>query len=164
MAFDTMSESQSLGREAVRQMSEFGITGDGELDLGLSQPARPAGGPPRARTTAAAAAGAAAPPAGDVSCDDWIDSGWEPGDYDPESEPDDFEGWLAGLPAGVRADFLAGPWTGAGESIPAGFLHHDRHGPAGAGFSAGGVLDGMAPGAYLPRPASPPTTSPCAAG
>jgi hypothetical protein len=109
-------------------MNEFGITGDGELDLGLGQ----------------------APPAGDVSYGDWIDAGWEPGDYgDPESGPDDGEGWLAGLPDGVRADYLAGPWTGGGESIPAGFLHHDRGGPCGVGFAAGGALDSLAPGPWL---------------
>jgi hypothetical protein len=126
-------------------MSEFGITGDGELDLGLGQPAAPAAAPPRARTAAAATAAA-----GDVCYEDWVDSGWEPGDWgDPASEPDDGEGWLAGLPDGVRADFVAGAWTGGGESIPAGFLHHDRQGPCGAGFAAGGVLDTMAPGAWL---------------
>jgi len=43
-----------------------------------------------------------------------------------------------GMPDGVRADYLAGPWTGGGESIPAGFLHHDRGGPCGVGFAAGG--------------------------
>ncbi len=73
--------------------------------------------------------------------------------------PDDGEGWLAGLPAGVRADFLAGPWTGGGESIPAGFLHHVRHGPAGAGFSAGGVLDGLAPGPWLAEALTAATTA-----
>ncbi len=146
-------------------MSEFGVTGDGELDLGLGQPARPAARPPRGGTAAAAAAAAAAaPPAGDVSCDDGADSGWEPGDYDPETGPDDYEAWLAGLPAGVRADFLAGPWTGGGESIPAGFLHHVRHGPAGAGFSAGGVLDGLAPGPWLAEALTAATTAAARSG
>ncbi len=117
-------------------MNEFELTGQGELDLGLD--------------SAGSAAGASWPPEDDWSSDDWVDRGFEPGDEgDPETDPDDYEAWLAGLPADVRADFLAGAWTGAGESIPAGFLHHVRGGPAGVGFAAGGVLDTMAPGPWL---------------
>jgi hypothetical protein len=143
-------------------MSEFGITGQGELDLGLAGAAGPAARPPSAG--AAARAGTAARPAprpeGDGLADngladdwlngDWADAGGEPGDWgDPETDPEDYQAWLAGLPAGVRADFLAGGWTGAGESIPAGFLHHVPGGPSGAGFAAGGVLDTMAPSPWL---------------
>ena len=99
--------------------------------------------------------GAAPPPGKDGLTDDWladdsIDRDFEPGDEgDPETDPDDFEAWLAGLPADVRAEYLAGPWTGAGEAIPAGFLHHVRGGPAGTGFAAGGTLDTLAPSPWL---------------
>jgi hypothetical protein len=44
--------------------------------------------------------------------------------------------------------FLYDPWTGAGESIAAGFVHHDG-GRRGSGFAAGGVLDEMVPGPVL---------------
>ena len=143
-------------------MGEFRITGQGELDLGLQppRPPRPAARPPRPGT-AAGRAGAAPRPGDSQPEDDWADGfaddlpdgladDWEPGDEgDPETDPDDFEAWLAGLPAGVRAEYLAGPWTGAGESIPAGFLHHVRGGPAGTGFAAGGALDTMPPSPWL---------------
>ena len=146
-------------------MTEFEVTGQGELDLGLgdapgsaARPPRPAGRPPRAGT----AAGPAWQPDDDGLTDDWADLGWEPGhvgepgDFD---EPDDDEAaWLAGLPAAVRADYLAGAWTGAGESIPAGFLHHLRSGPAGAGFAAGGALDTLAPGPWLSEALTNATT------
>ena len=156
VAFDTMIESRSLGREAVRQMNELRITGQGELDLGLQLP-RPAARPRRADAAARAtsAAHAAWRPddgglTGDSADGDWLDTSWEPGpEDDPETDPDDFEAWLAGLPTGVRADYLAGAWIGAGERIPAGFLHHVRGGPSGVGFAAGGVLDTMAPGQWL---------------
>ena len=81
---------------------------------------------------------------------DWVDDGWIPGDVgDPENDPADDEAWLAALPADVRADYLAGAWTGDRELIPAGFLHHLRSGPYGAGFAAGGALDTMVPGPWL---------------
>jgi hypothetical protein len=164
-----MSESCSISREAVRQMKEFRVTDSGELDLGLDDAtggARPAAAPHRREAAAGApwlpvkgrADGGRAD--GDWADGDWADGGWvdpdlvdpdwEPGDEgDPETDPDDHEAWLAGLPADVRADFLAGAWTGAGESIPAGFLHHVRGGPSGVGFAAGGVLDTLAPGPWL---------------
>jgi hypothetical protein len=148
-------------------MGEFRVTDQGELDLGLSAPAaspRPAARPPR--RTSAARAGAACPPgATQQPCDlpagdDWLNDDWPAGeiagwdweptdDGDPDISPDDYQAWLAGLPADVRADYLAGPWTGAGETIPAGFLHHLAGGPSGAGFAAGGVLDTLAPGPWL---------------
>ena len=140
-------------------MNEFRVTDQGELDLGLAAPARgPRSGvrPPRRATTAAAACppGASPSPATTGPADDWPADDWdwdfEPADDgDPEAGPDDYQAWLAGLPAAVRADYLAGAWTGAGESIPAGFLHHLRGGPSGAGFAAGGVLDTLAPGPWL---------------
>ncbi len=57
--------------------------------------------------------------------------------------------WLAGLPDHIRADYLDGPYTGAGESIPPGFTHRDPGGPSGAGFAAGGALDQLPPGPWL---------------
>jgi hypothetical protein len=55
------------------------------------------------------------------SFDELIDAGWDPGDYgDPETDPDDEEAWLASLPEDVRSDYLAGPYTGAGEVVPRG--------------------------------------------
>ena len=108
------------------------------------------------------------PPADDN--DDLIGLGW-PADNDPEQwpvadeEPDpdplapgqDFPGgdeaeysaWLASLPADVREDYLAGPYTGAGEAIPTGFTHRVPGGPSGAGFASGGALDRLAPGPWL---------------
>ena len=126
-------------------MNEFRVTDQGELDLGLAAPAtgpRPVARPPRGRMTAAAACppGARPSPTDDGPGNDWpaddllADWDFEPGDDgDPETDPDDYQAWLAGLPAAVRADYLAGAWTGKGESIPAGFLHHLRAGPSGAG-------------------------------
>jgi len=57
--------------------------------------------------------------------------------------------WLASLPADIRADYLDGPYTGAGEAFAPGFTHHDGGGPSGAGFAAGGALDQMEPGPWL---------------
>jgi hypothetical protein len=90
-------------------------------------------------------------------------AGAEPsGDAEPPAEPpwwlsDEFLGtpeqehaaWLAGLPADIRADYLDGPYTGAGEAFGPGFTHHDDGGPSGAGFAAGGALDQMPPGPWL---------------
>ncbi len=85
-----------------------------------------------------------------------VDRGWDPGDDgDPETDPDDFEAWLAGLPAEVREDFLAGPFTGEGGPVPAGFLHHERTGPSGVGFASGGVLDTAEPDRWLAAGAGP---------
>jgi len=67
--------------------------------------------------------------------------------------------WLASLPADVRADYLAGPYTGADEAIPVGFTHRDPGGPAGAGFAAGGALDQLAPGPSLAKALGTATTS-----
>jgi hypothetical protein len=53
---------------------------------------------------------------------------------------------------------LSGPWTGDGEALPAGFLHHDD-GPPGPGFAAGGAMDTLAGRPTLPAsPTTPPTT------
>jgi len=135
--------------EAVRRVAEsgeFAVTGDGELDLGLDpQSASAAGALPADDVWWDGVPGA------DPAYEELIDRGWDPGDHsDPENDPDDFEAWLAGLPAGVREDFLAGPFTGEGP-IPAGFLHHMRTGPSGAGFASGGVLDTAEPDEWLAR-------------
>jgi len=152
--------------------NEFGVTGTGELDLGL-EPAptrahgrsgarpglsgRPGYGPgvaPGSIVMPGLAPDAEPPPPaeGEASWETWVDLGWEPGDYgDPETDPDDFDTFLAGMPDEVRADFLAGPFTGDEGPIPAGFLHHERGGPTGVGFASGGVLDGMEPGPWLAR-------------
>ena len=129
---------------------EFGLTESGELDLGLPVPG-PAEGPGSAGGGAAGGGAAGEDAAeGPWSFDEWIDAGWVPGDYgDPETDPDDDQAWLASLPADVREEFLAGPWTGDDGRIPAGFLHHVRGGPSGYGFAAGGALDSLAPGSWL---------------
>jgi hypothetical protein len=95
-------------------MSEFGLTipgldvqaGDGWRDERTAEESRPGDG-------------AAGWRAGDE--DEYEDL--DPADerYDQEAE----HSWLAGLPADVRAEYEAGPWTGEGESVPAGFLHGD---------------------------------------
>jgi hypothetical protein len=132
----------------VRAVGEFEITGSGELDLGIPVPAfDPSAGPQRVPVPPQAADSEGDP---DWSADEWVDAGWVPGDYgDPETDPDDEQAWLAGLPAEVREELLAGADGGEGELIPAGFTHHLRSGPGGAGFAAGGALDTMAPGPWL---------------
>ena len=62
--------------------------------------------------------------------------------------PDGADGFVADLPAELREEYLTEPWTGAGESMAAGFLHHSE-GRAAAGFGAGGPLDRLAPGPVL---------------
>jgi hypothetical protein len=127
----------------VRAVGEFEVTGSGELDLGIPAP-------PFELPDAAGAAGTTGGAGSQWSVDEWVDAGWMPGDYgDPESDPDDERAWLAGLPAEVRDEFLAGAWSGDGELIPAGLMHHLRGGPGGAGFAAGGTLDMLAPGPWL---------------
>jgi hypothetical protein len=123
-------------------MNEFQVTNAGQLDLGIED--MPGRGLPSAGYDPAGYDLADNGPPPD---DDWAEDIWASGDL--ESDPDDYEAWLAGLPADIRAEFLAGAWTGAGESIPAGFLHHMRGGPSGAGFASGGVLDAMTPGPAL---------------
>jgi len=57
--------------------------------------------------------------------------------FSPENAPPDDD-----------EQFLHDPWTGSGESIAAGFLHHDGA-RRGSGFAAGGVLDQLDPGPVL---------------
>ena len=58
--------------------------------------------------------------------------------------------FVRSLPADIRSEYAAGPWTGAGEAWGAGFLHHDPGaGPRGDGFAAGGEHDVLAPGPEL---------------
>lgn len=61
----------------------------------------------------------------------------------------EYASWLRTLPEDIRADYLIGPWTGAGESMAAGFLHHDHDGRRGEGFASGGYFDLLAPGLEL---------------
>jgi hypothetical protein len=63
---------------------------------------------------------------------------WDEDPFGPDNAPPDPDDAVAG-----------DPWTGAGESIPAGFLHHQRGARNGSGFAAGGVLDELAPGPVL---------------
>lgn len=74
-------------------------------------------------------------------------SSWSDEDVDGEAE---HAAWLRSLPDDIRADYLAGPWTGAGESEAAGFLHH-ADGPSARGFAGGGACDTMEPGLDLAR-------------
>ena len=131
-------------------MTEYALAENGELDLGIpASPARASQASGRARAAAGPGSGAAETET-EPAWGDWVDDGWIPGDVgDPENDPADDEAWLAALPADVRADYLAGAWTGDRELIPAGFLHHLRSGPYGAGFAAGGALDTMVPGPWL---------------
>ncbi len=62
---------------------------------------------------------------------------WDEDPFGPDNAPPDEGDAVAGV-----------PWTGAGESIPAGFLHREG-GRRGSGFAAGGVLDGLVPGPVL---------------
>jgi len=73
----------------------------------------------------------------------WLDEPYYPGDEAEQAA------WVAALPADVRAEYEAGPWTGAGESIPAGFLHRGHDGPLGVGFASGGTIDTLAPSPLL---------------
>jgi hypothetical protein len=76
---------------------------------------------------------------------------WALGDEYPGGDEAEHSAWLAAMPPEVREDYLAGPYTGAGEAIPVGFTHRDPGGPSGVGFAAGGVLDRSAPGPWLAR-------------
>ncbi len=143
-------------------MGEYAVVVNGQLDLGLPESpatagraARPRPACPSTRSPRTSAAPSPEWSDADRSDDawpyaDWVDDGWLPGDLgDPQRDPDDDAAWLGGLPADVRADYLAGAWTGEHEAIPAGFLHHLRSSPHGAGFSAGGALDALVPGCWL---------------
>jgi hypothetical protein len=83
----------------------------------------------------------------------WDDSGRDDGlwddDFDPDTSPPDGEdAWLNDLPLELREEHLTGAWTGAGESMAAGFVHH-AGGRPGVGFAASGVLDQLVPGQVL---------------
>ncbi|MGO8956298.1 MAG: hypothetical protein ACLQFR_02820 [Streptosporangiaceae bacterium] len=139
-------------------MSEFQVTGEGRLDV-LDEPGGEAGHDQVAGSDQAAGRRPGAWPGDGPG--DWP-SGWWPGDEDCYDDPDPADDafdadpehacWLAGLPDDVRAEYEAGPWTGDGESIPAGFLHGDGDsGRCGAGFAAGGALDALVPGPLLAK-------------
>lgn len=63
--------------------------------------------------------------------------------------PDELWDSEGGDPPDEEEECHAPPWTGAGEAMAAGFLHHDKSCPAGTGFAAGGVLDQLEPGPLL---------------
>jgi hypothetical protein len=66
--------------------------------------------------------------------------------------------FLRNLPADIRAEYAAGPWTGAGEVFAAGFVHHDAGvGPRPDGFAAGGEHDVLLPGPELAAAAAQAT-------
>src|SRR5215472_6994907 len=144
-------------------MNEFEVNDQGQLDLGLGTPAAARGAPvPPAAVPGdwwadPAAAGLAEVDPAVLDQDGYeVDPGEEPGvwlppDVDPYPDDQDEAAFVAGMPADVRAEYLAGPFTGAGEKMPAGFLHHGPDGTSGVGFAAGGVLDGMPPGGWLAR-------------
>ncbi len=81
--------------------------------------------------------------------DEW-DAAAAGDDFSPEHDDDiDMAGWIAALPADIRAEWAAGPWTGEGEAFAAGFLHHDLDGVRGDGFASGGPSDLMVAGPVL---------------
>ena len=139
-------------------MGEFRVNDQGQLDLGIPDAAgeRPTAVPGDWWADPEGAGLVEVDPA-DLNQDDYVlDPGddepaeWFPPDVDPGLD-DDEAVFVAGMPADVRAEYLAGPFTGAGEKIQAGFLHHGHDGPSGVGFAAGGVLDGMKPGDWLAK-------------
>src|SRR5215472_18095943 len=139
-------------------MGEFRVNDQGQLDLGIPDAAgeRPTAVPGDWWADPEGAGLVEVDPA-DLNQDDYLlDPGddepaeWFPPDVDPGLD-DDEAVFVAGMPADVRAEYLAGPFTGAGEKIQAGFLHHGPDGPSGVGFAAGGVLDAMPPGGWLAR-------------
>ena len=78
------------------------------------------------------------------------DEPWPGYPFSPENAPPDGdEAFLADLPAELAQEYLTEPWTGESELSAAGFLHHQRGARNGAGFAAGGVLDGLEPGPVL---------------
>ncbi|MGH3398131.1 MAG: hypothetical protein ACRDPO_25935, partial [Streptosporangiaceae bacterium] len=78
------------------------------------------------------------------------DEPWPGYPFSPENAPPDGdEAFLADLPSELAQEYLTGPWTGGDELSAAGFLHHQAGGRNGAGFAAGGVLDGLEPGPVL---------------
>jgi hypothetical protein len=69
--------------------------------------------------------------------------------------------FIGSLPADIRDEYAAGPWTGAGEVWGAGFLHHDESaGPRADGFAAGGEHDMLAPGPELAAAAAAASAAP----
>jgi hypothetical protein len=80
---------------------------------------------------------------------DPLDQEWESCSWFYDDDEAEESSYLASLPPDVRQAYLAGPWTGAGEGIAAGFLHHQADEIRGLGFAAGGHLDQLVPGPEL---------------
>jgi len=93
---------------------------------------------------------AALPLAGDEPPPDLDEVPWWLSEEFAGSDEELAAAFVRSLPADIRAEYAAGPWTGAGEAWGAGFLHHDPSaGPRGEGFAAGGEQDVLAPGPEL---------------
>jgi len=93
---------------------------------------------------------AALPLAGDEPPPDLDEVPWWLSEEFTGSDEELAAAFVQSLPADIRAEYAAGPWTGAGEAWGAGFLHHDPGaGPRGDGFAAGGEHDVLAPGPEL---------------
>lgn len=83
--------------------------------------------------------------------------------YWPGDEADQ-EAFVAGMPADVREEYEAGPYTGEREAFGCGFTHRDPGGPTGLGFAAGGAYDTLAPGPLLAWAATETAAVPLAGG
>jgi len=93
---------------------------------------------------------AALPLAGDAPPPDLDEVPWWLSEEFTGSDEELAAAFVRSLPGDIRAEYAAGPWTGAGEVWGAGFLHHDPGaGPRGDGFAAGGEHDVLAPGPEL---------------
>jgi len=93
---------------------------------------------------------AALPRAGDAPPPELDEVPWWLSEEFTGTDAEQEAAFVRSLPADIRAEYAAGPWTAAGEAFAAGFLHHDESaGPRGDGFAAGGEHDTLAPGPEL---------------
>jgi hypothetical protein len=93
---------------------------------------------------------AALPPLGDELPPELDEVPWWLSEEFTGSDAELEAAFVRSLPADIRAEYAAGPWTGEGEAWGAGFVQHDEvAGPRGDGFAAGGEHDVLAPGPEL---------------
>ena len=93
---------------------------------------------------------AALPRAGDAPPPELDEVPWWLSEEFTGTDAEQEAAFVRSLPADIRAEYAAGPWTGAGEAWGAGFVHHDEvAGPRSDGFAAGGEHDILAPGPEL---------------
>jgi len=93
---------------------------------------------------------AALPPLGDELPPELDEVPWWLSEEFTGSDAELEAAFVRSLPADIRAEYAAGPWTGEGEVWGAGFVQHDDvAGPRGDGFAAGGEHDVLAPGPEL---------------